>query len=911
MPRSTSPIALIITLTLLTLAACQSDTSAPPTPAAADQSALTTQAPPATDASAPRRMLLSYAVPPTGAHAKTVRAHGGRALKRWTQGPWVIMASMSPQDAAKLAATDPDIQSVEPDGGGSGSLMNAMEQSGTRRINQGELGQLGLSGQGQTIAIMDSGIDDTHPDLSGRVVGWMDFSGADNESPGQYPSPIDPWGHGTGVASVAAGSGQGAPGDSYAMTLSDRFPDTEGRGNVFSFPIRSIDSPAQISVLLDPLEDNGGLHGVNLLNGTNNLLERQRSVDNPFIATFEGIEALDAVDDFKYSISVYSSSSDDIATANTPYEGQITVPFQRRDEQPLTQGAAPQANLYGLKVLDDNGNFGSSEPILDALQWLYENGQDQNIAVVNASLNFNRGGPNAAVDAAINRLVTDTGIIFVASARNGQADDVPVASPATALMSVAVGAVNVHDQLTSYSSLGQSTSPITKPDILAPGGSTLAGRMVTADSNSTACKSFARNDCVFENDVFQDDYRTYTGTSFAAPHIAGVFALMLQAEGGLQYGSDTQARRLTAILKMTATEIQQGEDAEPGPPGRALAPKDRFEGHGRLNTQAALEALALQWPDEDQEANSTLGAEFGQRRAWARRIALEADSTIGIELTTPPDADYDLYLYSDNGDPQGEPIMLAHSARAGAGLNESLFYQSNADRTAIIVVKWISGQGPFTLTRQDTEALCRAPDLNLLGQPCQIGLGQCAATGTYRCADSLDSLECDAPQATEPTAELCGTGLDEDCDGLADEGFDLIGTPCEVGRGACRAQGAIVCSEDGTEQVCSAQEEAPQDELCGDGIDNDCDGTVDEGFDDLGQSCTFENEVGCTAPGTIECSADGGAQCQPQADLTCPQPPDDGCSITTTHAPTPKHTGWFALLLLALGVIRRSQKRAS
>jgi len=178
-----------------------------------------------------------------------------------------------------------------------------------------------------------------------------------------------------------------------------------------------------------------------------------------------------------------------------------------------------------------------------------------------------------------------------------------------------------------------------------------------------------------------------------------------------------------------------------------------------------------------------------------------------------------------------------------------------------------------------------------VGQACNVGVGICAQTGELTCSGDGLGTQCSVqPLPPDTFGERCGNGLDDDCDGETDEGF-APGDECPVGVGVCRRTGLMVCNAEGTGLTCNAVAGTPgAAELCGNGTDDDCDGTVDEGFDN-GAACSAG--VGaCLRPGVKQCAADGlstlcgavpgvagGERCGNRVDDDCDGATDEGYDV--------------------------------
>ena len=146
--------------------------------------------------------------------AAAAARHRG-AVQSFDAMPFMAM-DVTGQELSALAA-DPLVLSLSPDF----KLRRSLAESAPL-IHAPEAWAAGYTGQGQTVAILDTGVDSTHPFLAGKVVseacyskgGYCPQGATSSTAAGSgLPCPrAEPWAHGTHVAGIAAGRGDSASG---------------------------------------------------------------------------------------------------------------------------------------------------------------------------------------------------------------------------------------------------------------------------------------------------------------------------------------------------------------------------------------------------------------------------------------------------------------------------------------------------------------------------------------------------------------------------------------------------------------------------------------------------------------------------------------------------------------------------
>ncbi len=176
-------------------------------------------------------------------------------------------------------------------------------------------------------------------------------------------------------------------------------------------------------------------------------------------------------------------------------------------------GVAPQVSLYSVTVLDAEGS-GFMSDVIQGIEWA----MNQNIDIINMSLGAESA--SSALESAA-QAAYDAGHLLIAAAgnegvQNGQGDT--VSYPAKLPTVIAVAAATENDQRANFSSHGAAV------ELMAPGVNILST-------------------------MPNQNYASKNGTSMAAPHVAGVAALMWSVNPNL---TNVELRE---ILQETAEDL--------------------------------------------------------------------------------------------------------------------------------------------------------------------------------------------------------------------------------------------------------------------------------------------------------------------------------------------------------------------
>jgi subtilisin family serine protease len=196
------------------------------------------------------------------------------------------------------------------------------------------------------------------------------------------------------------------------------------------------------------------------------------------------------------------------------------------------RGVAFGSKLVIGKVFNDVGN-GLESWAIAGMQWAASRAR-----VVNLSFG---GGPSPGYDPmarALNQLSTSHHVLFVAAAGNDGPGDESVSSPAAARAALAVGAVDGRNRLAPFSSRGPlPVNFAIKPEVTAPGVDITGARAPGVDLGTP----------------IDPDYAVDSGTSFAAPEVAGAAASLAALH------PDWSPAKLKADLVSTANPAAGGD----------------------------------------------------------------------------------------------------------------------------------------------------------------------------------------------------------------------------------------------------------------------------------------------------------------------------------------------------------------
>ncbi|MFN2462913.1 MAG: S8 family serine peptidase [Candidatus Dormibacteria bacterium] len=222
-------------------------------------------------------------------------------------------------------------------------------------------------------------------------------------------------------------------------------------------------------------------------------------------------------------------------------------------------GEAPNSLLVSVKVSDDLGNLTEGD-VIAGLEWVYvANEKGLNIKVVNLSLasTVAQSYNQSSLDAMVEKLWF-SGVTVVAAAGNGNSGAGVNYAPGNDPYVITVGSIDDNyqaslggSQMAAWASYGNTQDGYAKPEVVAD-GSHVVSLLAPA---STLAVAHPLN-------VVAGTYFMMGGTSMASPAVAGLAALMLQANPSM-----TNNRVKSALMRSSVPFSTTAYTASLGTPG--------------------------------------------------------------------------------------------------------------------------------------------------------------------------------------------------------------------------------------------------------------------------------------------------------------------------------------------------------
>lgn len=204
-------------------------------------------------------------------------------------------------------------------------------------------------------------------------------------------------------------------------------------------------------------------------------------------------------------------------------------------------GIAPEANILGIKALNNRGS-GNMSDIIAAIEYAVKTKDEYNTKILN--LSFGSPANNSYQKDPLCKAVKEAknaGLIVVAAAGNSGPEPRTIVSPGISPDVITVGAIDdkrtidpSDDEIARFSSRGPTNEGLTKPDLVAPG--------VNINSLSH---------------IEEDGYISMSGTSMATPLISGTVALLLNKYGNLS-PDQVKEKLINACIDLKDSKNNQG-----------------------------------------------------------------------------------------------------------------------------------------------------------------------------------------------------------------------------------------------------------------------------------------------------------------------------------------------------------------